>query len=56
MGVLTGNPCSTHGSRPSGEVSSEQASQVLAVLGLGPDSPTTEVPTVNGNRPSEATR
>ena len=30
------------------KVSSEQASQALAVLGLGPDSPTTATPPVNG--------
>jgi hypothetical protein len=33
------------------KVSSEQASQALAVLGLSPDNPTTPQPTVNGNRP-----
>jgi hypothetical protein len=32
------------------KVTSEQATQALAVLNLGPDSPTTPVPTVNGNR------
>jgi hypothetical protein len=37
------------------KVNSEQASQALAVLGLGPDSPTTHIPTVNGN-PVKATR
>jgi hypothetical protein len=37
------------------QVSSEQATQALAVLGLGPDSPTTPIPTVNG-RPVRATR
>jgi hypothetical protein len=35
------------------KVTSEQAGQALAVLGLGPDSPTTPVPIVNGNRPEE---
>jgi hypothetical protein len=37
------------------KVTSEQATQALAVLGLGSDSPTTLVPTVNG-RPVRATR
>jgi hypothetical protein len=37
------------------KVTSEQASQALAVLDLGPDSPTTPIPTVNGHRP-KATR
>jgi hypothetical protein len=37
------------------KVTSEQATQALAVLGLGPDSPTTPIPTVNGHRP-KATR
>ncbi|MEV8508111.1 hypothetical protein AB0368_25290 [Actinoplanes sp. NPDC051475] len=37
-------------------VNSEQAAQALAVLDLGPDSPTTPIPTVNGKRPSKATR
>jgi len=37
------------------KVTSEQAAQALAVLGLGPDSPTTPIPTVNG-RPAKATR
>jgi hypothetical protein len=37
------------------KVTSEQATQALAVLGLGPDSPTTPIPTVNG-RPAKATR
>jgi hypothetical protein len=37
------------------KVPSEQARQALAVLDLGPDSPTTPIPTVNGNRP-KATR
>lgn len=36
-------------------VNSEQAAQALAVLNLGPDSPTTPVPTVNGT-PAKATR
>jgi hypothetical protein len=35
-------------------VTSEQASQALAVLALGSDSPTMPVPTVNGNRPKAA--
>jgi hypothetical protein len=38
------------------KVTSEQAAQALAVLGLGSDSPTTPIPTVNGNRPQKATR
>jgi hypothetical protein len=38
------------------KVNSEQASQALAVLDLGPDSPTQKIPTVNGNRPQKATR
>jgi hypothetical protein len=37
------------------KVNSEQAAQALAVLDLGPNSPTTQVPTVNG-RPVKATR
>ncbi|OJF13304.1 hypothetical protein [Couchioplanes caeruleus] len=37
-------------------VNSEQATQALAVLDLGPNSPTTPIPTVNGNRPSKAAR
>jgi hypothetical protein len=37
------------------KVNSEQASQALAVLDLGPDSPTAPIPTVNGN-PVKATR
>lgn len=37
-------------------VNSEQAAQALAVLDLGPNSPTTEIPTVNGNRPKATTR
>ncbi|OJF11907.1 hypothetical protein [Couchioplanes caeruleus] len=37
-------------------VNSEQATQALAVLDLGPNSPTTEISTVNGNRPSKAAR
>ena len=37
------------------KVSSEQAAQALAVLGLDPNSPTTAVPTVNG-KPVKATR
>ncbi|MEV6495498.1 hypothetical protein AB0M20_43810, partial [Actinoplanes sp. NPDC051633] len=36
-------------------VNSDQAAQALAVLDLGPDSPTTTIPTVNG-RPIKATR
>jgi hypothetical protein len=36
-------------------VTSEQATQALAVLDLAPDSPTTPIPTVNGHR-HEATR
>ncbi|PRY30255.1 hypothetical protein [Pseudosporangium ferrugineum] len=36
-------------------VNSEQATQALAVLHLGPDSPTTPIPTVNG-KPVKATR
>ncbi|GGQ87235.1 hypothetical protein [Couchioplanes azureus] len=36
-------------------VNSETATQALAVLDLGPNSPTTEIPTVNG-RPSRASR
>ncbi|HEX8345162.1 MAG TPA: hypothetical protein VF657_10585 [Actinoplanes sp.] len=36
------------------KVTSEQATQALAVLGLGPDNPTTPVPAVNGNRPTAA--
>ena len=36
-------------------VNSDQAAQALAVLDLSTDSPTTPVPTVNGNRP-KATR
>jgi hypothetical protein len=38
------------------KVNSEQASQALAVLDLGPNTPTEKVPTVNGNRPQKATR
>jgi hypothetical protein len=38
------------------KVTSGQASQALAVLGLGPDSPTQQIPTVNGHRPSRAAR
>jgi hypothetical protein len=37
------------------KVTSEHAAQALAVLNLGPDTPTTPVPTVNG-KPSKATR
>jgi hypothetical protein len=37
-------------------VNSEQAAQALAVLNLDPNTPTTDVPTVNGNRPATATR
>jgi hypothetical protein len=37
------------------KVTSEQATQALAVLELGPNSPTTSVPTVNG-KPVKATR
>jgi hypothetical protein len=36
------------------KVTSEQAAQALAVLSLGPDSPTTPIPTVNGSRPNKA--
>lgn len=36
-------------------VNSELATQALAVLDLGPDSPITEIPTVNG-KPARATR
>jgi hypothetical protein len=36
------------------KVTSEQATQALAVLGLAPDSPTKPIPTVNGNRPNRA--
>lgn len=38
------------------KVTSEQAAQALAVLNLGPDSPTKPIPTVNGHRPARATR
>ncbi len=38
------------------KVTSEQATQALAVLGLGPNNPSTDTPTVNGNRPATATR
>jgi hypothetical protein len=38
------------------KVPSDQATQALAVLDLGPNSPTTPVPTVNGNRPRKAAR
>jgi hypothetical protein len=37
------------------KVTSDQAAQALAVLDLGPDSPTTPTPTVNG-KPVKATR
>jgi hypothetical protein len=37
------------------KVTSEQATQALAVLGLGPNSPTQQIPTVNG-KPVKATR
>jgi hypothetical protein len=37
-------------------VNSELATQALAVLDLGPHSPTTPIPTVNGNRPKATTR
>ena len=36
------------------KVTTGQASQALAVLDLGPDSPTTDIPTVNGTRPKAA--
>ncbi len=36
-------------------VNSEQAAQALAVIDLGPDSPTRPIPTANG-RPVRATR
>jgi hypothetical protein len=36
-------------------VTSDQATQALALLDLGPHSPTTPIPTVNGHRP-KATR
>jgi hypothetical protein len=38
------------------KVTTEQATQALAVLDLGPDSPTRPIPTVNGNRPRGAAR
>jgi hypothetical protein len=38
------------------KVTTEQATQALAVLDLGPDSPTRPIPTVNGNRPRGADR
>jgi hypothetical protein len=37
------------------KVTSEQATQALAVIGLAPDNPTTPITTVNGNRPDKAT-
>ena len=37
------------------KVTSEQASQALAVIDLGPHSPTQQIPTVNG-KPVKATR
>lgn len=36
------------------KVTSEQAAQALAVLGLGPDDPRTPQPAANGNRPNKA--
>jgi hypothetical protein len=38
------------------KVTTDQASQALAVLNLGPDSPTRQVQTVNGHRPQGTTR
>jgi hypothetical protein len=38
------------------KMTSDQASQALAVLNLGPDSPTRQVQTVNGHRPNRTTR
>jgi hypothetical protein len=37
------------------KVTSDAAAQALAVLNLGPDNPTTPIPTVNG-KPAKATR
>lgn len=37
-------------------VNTAEAAQALAVLDLAPDSPTTPIPTVNGNRPNTAAR
>jgi hypothetical protein len=37
-------------------VNSEQATQALAVIDLGPNPPTKPIPTVNGNRPNRTTR
>ncbi|HEY0002227.1 MAG TPA: hypothetical protein VGB74_17390 [Actinoplanes sp.] len=50
-----GTPITANQLAARARVNTEQATQALAVLNLGPDSPTTEIPTVNGT-PVKATR